>query len=119
LSCVALQRRFDGLKRSLTELQDAVLSVLRTVDPKVPRDADPGTFLSRLRDAPSLLKAWARRAAVAGGQGVLVLVRSHFPRVDIQRLGGGLAKDTDDAKRDALVAETLPLARSLAEKVRI
>ena len=63
--------------------------------------------------------AWARGAATKGGQHVLLMVRSHYPRADVQRFGEGLAADTDDAQVPALLEEVLPLVESMSKKVNL
>ena len=107
------------MKVALAELQEAVRPVLQVADPKMPVDCNPGTFLERLREAPRRLKAWAKRAATKGSQQVLVLVCSHYSRVDVRRLEEGLAEDTSDEQVRALLEETKCAAESLSRRVHL
>ena len=49
----------------------------------------------------------------------LVLVKSHYPRVDLQRFEEGYAADADDDRIDALMSKVRPVAESLVADMEI
>ena len=49
----------------------------------------------------------------------LVLVKSHYPRVDLHRVEEGYAADADDDRIDALMSEVRPVAESVAANIEI
>ena len=47
----------------------------------------------------------------------LAVVKSHYPRVDLQRFEGGFTADVDDAKLEALTLEVDHTTESLVENL--
>ena len=72
-----------------------------------------------LKEAPRKLKRIIQDAAVATATHTLVLVKSHYPRVDLQRFEEGYAADADDDRIDALMSEVRPVAESLVADMEV
>ena len=49
----------------------------------------------------------------------MVLVKSHYPLVDLQRFELGYAADADDDRIEALMSEVRPVAESLVADIEI
>ena len=47
----------------------------------------------------------------------LAVVKSHYPRVDLQRFGEGFAADVNEDKFDSLTLEVTPTAELLVENL--
>ena len=48
---------------------------------------------------------------------VLVVVRSHYPTIDLQSIGGGFAKGLSDAETQQLEDEVEDVAKKLADDI--
>ena len=49
----------------------------------------------------------------------MALVKSHYPRVDLEQLGEGYAADTDDDRIDTYMSEVRPVAESVVTDIEI
>jgi len=104
---------------SLREYQNAVESVLEVAFPSEYLRENPSARLEDLKEAPQKLRKLTWDAAVETTTQTLVLVKSHYPRVDLQRFEEGYAADADDDRIDALMSEVWPVAESLVADIEI
>ena len=68
-----------------------------------------------LEAAPERLRNHLREVALIHSDQALALVKSHFCRVDLQRVAEGFAADADDEKIDALLKEARPISNVIVD----
>ena len=62
-------------------------------------------------------KIFNRGAIVSVATHVLVVVRSHYPTIDLQSIGGGFAEGLSDAETQQLEDEVKDAAKTLARDI--
>ena len=75
------------------------------------------SWQEHLKQVPNKLKEKVKRAATAGTIQALVMVKSHYPGVDLNRFEEDYTTDVDEAKLLTLTAEAEPIAESLVELI--
>ena len=81
------------------------------------RTVVPIALLEDLKAAPKKLKAQMNEAAIISAVQVLAIVKSHYPQLDLQRVGEGFANDADKDKIDALSEEVKTTSNMLVENL--
>jgi len=77
------------------------------------------SWQERLKRVPDRLKEKVKRAAVADAIQTLVMVKSHYPGVDLNRFEEGYTTVVDEAKLLTLTAEAELIAESLVGLIEI
>ena len=80
---------------------------------------NPTARLEDLKRAPQKLRKITWGATVGTATQAFVLVKSHYPWVELRRFEEGYATDADDDKIDALTLEARPIAESLVADIEI
>ena len=114
-----LQEENRVVRASLGEYRDAAESVLEVIYPGHYLRANPSTRLADLKRPPRKLKRIIKDAATATATQAMVLMKSHYPRLDLQRFEEGYAADADDDKVDALMSEVQPFAESFMADLEV
>ena len=68
-----------------------------------------------LEAAPERIRNHLREVALISSDQVLTLVKTHFCRVDLQRVAEGFAADADDEKIEALLKEARPVSNVIVD----
>ena len=97
----------------------AIKSVLDCVDlePAAQHDGrrqHPNTIIQRCKAAWENFKTFNRNAITTVATHVLAVVRSHYPTIDLQSIGGGFAEGLSDAETQQLEDEVEDVAKTLA-----
>ena len=100
-----LQERLKASNSAVEVLERAADPVLEIAFPGACQRGDPPSRVELLRAAPERLRAIAKEAALLSSDRALTLVKSHYTRVDLQRVGEGFAADADDEKIESLMKE--------------
>ena len=75
----------------------------------------PCTWQERLKSVLDQLKTKVKDTVLTATIQALVMVKSHYPGVDLRRFEEGYTIDVDEAKLEALSLEVEPIAKSLVE----
>ena len=67
--------------------------------------------------APKKLKSQIKEVVIATAVQALAVVKSHYPRVDLQWIKEGFAEDTDEDKMDALLLDVKSTSDLLVENL--
>ena len=113
----AFNLEIKALKSSLEEFLQAVDPVLQIAFPDEHRDGAPIAHLEYLKAAPEKLKAQIKEVVTTSTVQALAVVKSHYPQVDLQRVGEGFANDADEDKIDALSKEVKTTSNLLVENL--
>lgn len=100
-------------KKELEELKAAAQELVEMVDPREDNSEDEPPLLDRLRGAPQNILDFVTKAAATYVGHALSLVKSFWPKAQLEVLAGGVAADCTDEKFREYLAEN----RSLAEKI--
>ena len=97
----------------------AVKPVLDCVDPEPAPQPDDrrqcsDAIIQRCKAAWENFKIFNRDAIMTIATHVLMVVRSHYPTIDLQSIGGGFAKGLSDAETQQLEDEVEDVAKKLA-----
>ena len=111
------KQTFETLQTSLAELHKAADPVLQLAFPDEQQGGGPIAHLEYLKAAPERLKAQVKDAATISAVQALATVKSHYPRLDLQRVGEGFANDADEDKIDALLEEIKTTSDLLVENL--
>ena len=98
----ALQEENRVIRAALEEYRSAVVPVLDLGFPRAYVRENLPTRLELLKQAPRKIRNVIWGLAVAAGCMALSVVKSHYPRVDLQRVEEGYAATTSDDAIDAL-----------------
>ena len=90
------------------DVQETTGLILQYAIPNGPGSRVPCAWQECLKLVPDWLKAKVKRAAFAGTVQALVMVKSHYPGVVLQRFEEGYTMDVDEAKLEALTTEVEP-----------
>ena len=101
----------------LEGLQEAADSVLKIVFSDVYEGGSPPSRLELLKAAPGRLKDHIKEVALISTDQALALMKSHYPRADLQRLEEGFTEDVDEAKADSLIKDVRPISDLLVENL--
>ena len=77
------------------------------------RQQGPDTIIQRCKAAWENLKNFNRDAVLTAATHALVVVRSHYPSVDIQSIGGGFTDGLSDAQTQHLEDDVEDAAKML------
>ena len=77
------------------------------------------SWQERLKRVPDKLKGKVKRTATASTIQALVMVKSHYPGVDLNRFEEDYTADVDEAKLLTLTAKAEPIAESLVELIEL
>ena len=114
-----LEEEIKTLRASLEDYRDTFELVLRIAFPSEPVGGTPTARLETLRMAPQKLKDHVKEIATTSAVQALALVKSHYPRVDLQRVGEGFAADTDDDKSEAWLSDVKPTSELLVSHLNM
>ena len=104
------------LKEERDGLSEAADLILQIAFPDGPEEGVPSAWQERLKLVPDWLKAQLKQTMMTATVQALAVVKSHYPRVDLQRFEEGFTADADDAKLEALSLEVEHTAESLGRK---
>ena len=77
------------------------------------RQQGPDTIIQRCKAAWENFKNFNRDAVLTAATHALVVVRSHYPSIDIQSIGGGFADGLSDAQTQQLGDDVEDAAKML------
>ena len=77
------------------------------------RPTRPDVVVERCKTAWESFKGFNRDAIVSVATHVLAVVRSHYPAIDLQSIGGGFAEGLSDAETQQLEDEVEDAAKKL------
>ena len=77
------------------------------------------SWQERLKRVPDKLKEKVKRVAIADVIQALVMVKSHYPGVDLNHFKEGYTADVDEAKLLTLTAEAEQVVESLIKLVEL
>jgi hypothetical protein len=100
-------------QKELEELKAAAQELVEMVDPREDDAEGEPPLLDRLRGAPQKILDFVTKAAATYVGHALSLVKSFWPKAQLEVLAGGVAADCTDEKFREYLAEN----RSLAEKI--
>ena len=63
------------------------------------------------------MKDHIKEVALISTDQALALMKSHYPRADLQRLGEGFTEDVDEAKADSLIKDVQSISDLLVENL--
>ena len=115
----ALQEENRVVRASLGEYRGTVESVLKVAFPGAYLRENPSARLEDLKRAPQKLRKLTKDAAIATAAQTMVLMKSHYPHLDLQRFEEGYAADADNDKIDALTSEVRPFTESLVADMEV
>ena len=106
-------------KENFDALIAAIKPVLDCVDLELAVQHDgrrqrPDTIIQRCKAAWANFKTFNRDAITTVATHVLMVVRSHYPTIDLQSIGGGFAEGLDDAGTQQLEDKVEDAAKMLA-----
>jgi len=81
------------------------------------RQQGPDTIVQRCKAAWENFKNFNRDAVLTAATHALAVVRSHYPSVDIQSLGGGFADWLSDAQTQQLEDDVEDVAKVLVDNI--
>ena len=84
--------------------------ILQKVFPKGVEARAPSDWQEHLKLVPDEVSARLKGAAASGTMQALVLMKSHYPFLDLKRFKTGFTAETDEAKFDQLLSEAEPTA---------
>ena len=105
------------LQKERGDLGEAADPILQITFPDGPEAGVPSAWQERLKLVPDRLKAQLKQTAMTATVQALVVVKLHYPRVDLQHFEEGFTADVDDAKLEALSLEVEHTAESLVENL--
>ena len=73
------------------------------------------TIIQRCKSAWENFKSFNRDAIMSIATHVLAVVRSHYPTLDLQSIGGGFAEGLSDAETQQMEDEVEHVAKNLAD----
>ena len=96
-------------------MSEATDPILHITFPDGSQEGVPSAWQERLKLVPDRLKAQLKQTMMTAMVQALAMVKSHYPRVDLQRFEEGFTADVDDTKLEALSLEVEHTAESLVE----
>ena len=114
---IDLEERLKTSRSSLEGLQEAADPMLKIAFPDAYEGGSPPSRLELLKAAPGRLKAHIKEVALVSTDQALALMKSHYPRVDLQQLGEGFTEDVYEAKADSLIKDVRPISDLLVENL--
>ena len=105
---------------------DAVVTAIKPVLDCVDLEPSPqpdgrrqclDTIIQRCKAAWDNFKSFNRDAIVSVATHVLTVVRSHYPAIDLQAIGGGFIEGLDEAETQQLEDEVEDAAKKLASDI--
>ena len=84
---------------------EAVDPILQIAFPDGLEEGVPSAWQEHLKLVPGQLKTQLKETAMTGTVQALAVVKSHYPWVDLQRLGEGFAADVDEDKFESLMLD--------------
>ena len=105
---------------------DAVVTAIRPVldfvdlEPTTQHDGrrqSPDTVIQRCKAAWENFKTFNRDAITTVATHVLMVVRPHYPTIDLQSIGGGFTKGLDDTGTQQLEDKVEDAAKMLASNI--
>ena len=115
----ALQEENWVIRAALEEYWSAVMPVLDIGFPRAYVQENLPTRLELLKEAPRKIWNVVWGMAVAAGCLALSVVKSHYPRVDLQRVEEGYAATTSDEAIDVLQDEARPASEAFAAELEV
>ena len=112
-----MKGRLKVANSSLTDLERASDPVLEMVLPGARAGATPPSRAELLRAAPERLRAHMKEVALISSDQALAVLKSHYPRADLTRLGEGYAEGATEASVAALLEEARPISNVLVENL--
>ena len=101
----------------LEGLHEAVDPVLKMAFPDAHEGGNLPPRLELLKAAPERLKAHIKEVALISTDQALALMKSHYPRADLERLREGFTENVDEAKADSLIKDVRPISNLLVENL--
>lgn len=109
------KENFDAIIAAIKPVLDCV-----DLEPATQHDSRrqrPDTVIQRCKAAWENFKTFNRDAIMTVATHVLAVVRSHYPTIDLQSIGGGFAKGLSDAGTQQLEDEVEDAAKMLASNI--
>src|SRR5438034_709189 len=105
------------LQKEWVDVNEAADPILQIAFPGGSKAGVPSAWQDRLKLVPDRLKAKLKRTIPIAMVQALVVVKSHYPGVDLQRFEEGFTADVDKAKLETLTIEVEPTTESLVENL--
>ena len=107
------------LKKERDGLSEAIDPILQIAFPDGPEEGVPCAWQECLKLVPGKMKARLKKITMTGTVQALAVVKSHYPRVDLERFEEGFAADVDEDKFESLTLEVKPTAELLVENLNL
>ena len=104
--------RFDAVVAGITPVLDCVEA--KTAPRPDGRPIRPDVVVEKCKMAWESFKGFNHDAVASATTHVLVVVRSHYPTVDLQSIGGGYAEGLSDAETQQLEDDVEDATKKLA-----
>ena len=109
-------------KDNFNTITAAIKPVLDCVDVEPPprpdsRPQGPDTIIQRCKAVWENFKNFNRNAVLTAATHALAVVRSHYPSVDIQSIGGGFTDGLSDAQTQQLEDDVEDAAKMLVDDI--
>ena len=102
---------------ALGRLTGKVDAVLATFEPEGTAAAED--LEARLEAVRGRLEGFARKVAEDASQYTLGLVKSHYPKADLEPVGDGMAPDTSDLAWSDFLADARPITERVAADLNL
>ena len=106
------KENFDAVVATIKPVIDCV--DLETATQPDGRRQRPDTIIQKCKAAWENFKTFNRNTIMSVATHVLAVVRSHYPTIDLQSIGGGFAEGLSDAETQQLEDEVEDAAKTLA-----
>ena len=114
-----LEERVRVANSALVALEQAACPVLDIAFPDAGKDANPPSRLELLKMAPERIRAHVREVALINADQALAVVKSHYPRVELDRFGEGYADGSTEDGVAALLEEVRPVSNLLVDNLEL
>jgi hypothetical protein len=97
-------------KKELEEIKNAAQVVVDVVDPPEEGVVSNKTLLERLHETPLKITSYISKTTKTYVEHVLGLVKSYWPKANLEPLASGMSADCTEEKFGELVEEVKPVA---------
>ena len=98
-------------------MEKAADPVLEVFFPGFRERSDVPARAELLEATPERVKTLIRDVALVSSDQALALVKSHYPRVDLQRVGEGFAADAGDEEIESLMVEARAISSIIVDDI--
>ena len=114
-----LDREKKRLGTELAMLREAAVPILKMANPTEEVATGPCACLEGMRAAPTKLRSFVKSVAMESTLQPLVTLKSHYPLIEVERAGEGVALGSTDEEVLALHEEVKPTANVLVGNLNL